>query len=456
MTACTATKYTAETLHELLDHLQDRYGPVVRLRLSTQVVVVSEPKDIQTVYCNEGKYPIKPGLKLIAEFNKRNNITDDVALLQGEEWRAMRSILNKTFLKVDSASLYLEQQNGVADDFVNILETQKLSPEKFQDLLFRFASESIAVVTFNKRLGLLSENPDKDSLEFMQAVITSSHMIRKSLYGKPPSLKWFRSSTYKTYEVCERLMRRISGMHVAEARRVLEVEIQQGIFNEGEPNLLYSLLSESNLTSDEVSSIVLGLYKGGTETTTRNLLAFLYNLAKNPEKQEKLRREILEVIGRNGPLTAQCLSQMVYLKAVLKESFRLNYPLPIGNMRILPVRVTLGGYDVPAGTPIFLFNKRTCRTHFENPFQFLPERWLRSEENTKKDSAHSMIVLPFGHGVRNCIGQRFARQEIFLAVVKVLQRFKMDLDPDNGDTKFIYKLFIEPERPILFRLTRIR
>ncbi|KAH9500876.1 hypothetical protein Btru_073215 [Bulinus truncatus] len=145
------TKYTAETLHELLDHLQDRYGPVVRLRLSTQVVVVSEPKDIQTVYCNEGKYPIKPGLKLIAEFNKRNNITDDVALLQGEEWRAMRSILNKTFLKVDSASLYLEQQNGVADDFVNILETQKLSPEKFQDLLFRFASESIAVVTFNKK-----------------------------------------------------------------------------------------------------------------------------------------------------------------------------------------------------------------------------------------------------------------------------------------------------------------
>ncbi|KAH9500872.1 hypothetical protein Btru_073211 [Bulinus truncatus] len=358
-------------------------------------------------------------------------------------------------MKADSATHYLEQQNEVADDFVKILETQKLSPEKLQELFFRFASESIAVVTFNKRLGLFEKNPDKDSVDFLEANRSALHMLQKALSGKSVAHNWFRNSTYNTYEACLKLIRRVSAHRVTDAKQKLEERMQSRKFDEDEPNLLYSLLSEKNLVTEDVINIMLSLYGGGTDSTAKNLQVFFYNLAMNPDKQENLRREILDILGPDGQMTAKALSQMVYLKAALKESFRLNFPTPMGNIRILPVDVVLGGYKVPAGVRYALFNNRATRTNFEDPDQFLPERWLRSEENTKKDSAHSMIVLPFGYGPRNCIGRRFAVQEIYLAAAKVLQRLHIDVEPESAATKFIYKAFIEPERPIKFKFTRI-
>ncbi|KAH9500866.1 hypothetical protein Btru_073201 [Bulinus truncatus] len=450
------TKFTTETLPDLLNQIQDTYGSIVKVRLGGQVVLVSDPKDFETVYRNEGKYPVRPGLDLIEIYNKRNNIPNELPLLQGPDWHAKRSILNKRLMKADSATHYLEQQNDVADDFVKVLDSQKLSPEELEELFFRFASESIAVVTFNKRLGLFNKNPDQDAVDFLEANKTGTVMLQDALFGKSIAHKWYRNSTYRTFEASQAIIRRVAIKYIQEAQKVVEDKIRDGTFDENEPNLLHSLLSERSLTTQDISGAMTALYGGGTDSTAKNLQVLFYNLAKNPEKQENLRREILEVLGHDKPLTAKSLSKLVYLKAALKESFRLNFPVPVGNLRILPTDVVLSGYTVPAGIPVLLFNKRTSKTHFEDPDQFLPERWLRSEENTKKDSAHSMIVLPFGHGIRNCIGRRFAVQEIYLATAKVLQKLRIDVLPESANVKLIYKTFIQPEKPINFKFTAAR
>ncbi|KAK0042392.1 cytochrome P450 10 [Biomphalaria pfeifferi] len=449
------TKYTPETLSDLLNAMHDKYGPVLKLRLGPQVVVVSDPEDIENVYQNEGKYPVRHGLDLIHTYNRRNNYTDSLSQLQGPEWHALRVLINKRLLKVDSALHYLEQQNKVADDFVRALQTEKLSPEDIEDLFFRFASESIALVTFNKRLGLFDHNPDKDSLEFLEAMKSCLLMIQRAISGKSLTHKWWRNSTYRTFETNRNILQRISSEHVNEAKTLVEEQINSGTFSEEEPNLLFSLLSEKEISNETVTNLMMSLYTGGTDSTAKNSQVFLLNLAQNPDKQELLRREILDVLGPDGPLTAKTLSKLVYLKAALKESFRMNYPTAIGNLRILPVDIVLGGFKVPTGVPIILFNPRPARTYFENPDQFLPERWLRSEGNTKKDSAKSMIVLPFGHGPRNCIGRRFAVQEIYLAAAKTLQRLHIGLEPDSVTSRFIYTPFVQPEKPVQFKFTRI-
>ncbi|KAH9500868.1 hypothetical protein Btru_073203 [Bulinus truncatus] len=447
--------FSSETLHELIDHMHETYGPVFKMRLGATSVLICDPKDIETVYRHEGRYPIRPGFDLLDAYNKRQNVKANIGQLQGTEWHAVRTPVNKRLMKADSATHYLEQQNEVADDFVKILETQKIPPQNLKDLFLRYASESIAVVTFNKRLGLFDPQPDQDSVDFLKATEISLNMITRAVAGHSIAHRWFRNSTYRRFETAQNLIRRVSLGHISQARKSMDNEMKAGEFNEDEPNLLFSLLSEKNLTLEDVSDIMTSLYSAGTDSTAKYSQVFLYNLAKNPEKQTILRNEILSIIGRNGPLTAKALSQMVYLKATLKESFRLNYPTPIANTRILPVNVTLGGFNVPAGVPIFLFNQRPARLNFENPYEFLPERWLRSEENTKKDSAHSMIVLPFGHGPRNCIGRRFAVQEIYLAAVKVLQRLTIDTVPESAPMKFMYKPFIEAQRPIQFKFKKI-
>ena len=56
--------------------------------------------------------------------------------------------------------------------------------------------------------------------------------------------------------------------------------------------------------------------------------------------------------------------------------------------------------------------------YFADPETYKPERWLRKEGS--KSRLHPFILLPFGYGVRSCLGQRFAQQEIYLAIAKVM------------------------------------
>lgn len=76
---------------------------------------------------------------------------------------------------------------------------------------------------------------------------------------------------------------------------------------------------------------------------------FLYMLAKNPEKQRKLREEILKIMPqKDSILTMDSLNNIPYLRACLKEVIRLN-PILMGNMRGAGCDLVLKGYQIPKG-----------------------------------------------------------------------------------------------------------
>lgn len=73
----------------------------------------------------------------------------------------------------------------------------------------------------------------------------------------------------------------------------------------------------------------------------------MYHLSKNKEKQENLYKEALEVLPKkDSPVTSEILSRCQYLKAVIKESFRLN-PISVGIGRVLTQDAVFSGYHVP-------------------------------------------------------------------------------------------------------------
>ncbi|BFZ24577.1 hypothetical protein BsWGS_27618 [Bradybaena similaris] len=419
------------------------------------IVVVCDPKDVETVFRNEGKYPMRNKMSINTVYSRRNNFKLTLSELDGEKWHALRSPLNRKLMKVDSAQYYLKPQNVVADEFVHILATKQMKPKVLEELFFRYAVESISVVCFNTRLGFLDSDAmeDKETAKLLQASQDVFVCIHKSLFEM--AYIWFRSNVYRDFEDNKLLIRKQVIQHIMDAQLVLEARRRNGTLDPDEPNLLLSLLSDSSIDFMDVVGIMDGLYIAGTDSTAKNLQTLFYNLAINPDKQEALRKEIISVLGPDAPVTAECLAKIPYLKACLKESFRLHYPTMTGTQRRLAADAVLSGYKVPAGTTVAFHNPRSCRKYFLNPDKFIPERWLRSSDGRHTEDIPATASLPFGYGPRNCAGRRFAEQEIYLAVIKVLQKLKIDIDSDSYNTKFIYTIFIHPEKPIKLKFTQI-
>jgi cytochrome P450 len=105
------------------------------------------------------------------------------------------------------------------------------------------------------------------------------------------------------------------------------------------------------------------------------------------------------------------------------------YPPAYGLGREAIEDCEIGGYLVPAGTQVFLFQWSTQRDprFYDRPNEFVPERW--SEEFTAR--LPKFAYFPFGAGPRACIGASFAMMEIILCLATIGQKFRLELVPDH-------------------------
>lgn len=103
------------------------------------------------------------------------------------------------------------------------------------------------------------------------------------------------------------------------------------------------------------------------------MISCLYHLAKNPDKQERLRAEIRTVLPhKDSEFTTASLNSMVFLKACFKEALRLN-PIIAGNARGTGRDIVLGGYRVPKGVSIFYSGNMYLKTFWLCAFLLIPD-----------------------------------------------------------------------------------
>jgi cytochrome P450 family 9 len=155
-----------------------------------------------------------------------------------------------------------------------------------------------------------------------------------------------------------------------------------------------------------------------------------YELAVNPEVQEKLFEEIQESERElNGKkLSYEKLQSLKYLDQVVSEVLRKWPPAP-GTDRIC-VKDYVLEYDdrrVVIEKGINLMIPVRAIHHdpefFPNPEKFDPERF----SNENKGSIREFTYLPFGVGPRNCIGSRFALMEVKAIFYYLLINFKINV-----------------------------
>ncbi|GCE12281.1 cytochrome P450 [Tengunoibacter tsumagoiensis] len=189
--------------------------------------------------------------------------------------------------------------------------------------------------------------------------------------------------------------------------------------------------SEEGETFDE--DTILGhvgvIFAAGHETSTNAIDWTLLLLSQHPHILADVVDELSAVLHGDAP-TLEQLAKLPLLERVIKESMRLLPPAPL-NLKILAEPVEIGGYHLPAETAIYLniYTLHHLPEIYPDPQAFKPERW--ETINPPLSQYH-----PFGGGSRMCIGASFAMMEIKIVLAMLLQRFRLQLIPNQTISRF--------------------
>nr|QPF77618.1 cytochrome P450 monooxygenase CYP324A39 [Ostrinia furnacalis] len=152
----------------------------------------------------------------------------------------------------------------------------------------------------------------------------------------------------------------------------------------------------------------LTFVQAGFDTSAVMLTYITYELAFQPEIQDKLYNELLEARQRNdgNDLDGNILSELTYMNCVINEALR-KYPAMGWLDRLASKDYQIDeNLTVPAGMPVYVnvVGMHYDPEYFPDPDNFDPDRFLPEREQNIKP----FTFMPFGQGPRNCIGTRYA------------------------------------------------
>uniref|UniRef100_A0A1E1X8Y0 Putative cytochrome n=1 Tax=Amblyomma aureolatum TaxID=187763 RepID=A0A1E1X8Y0_9ACAR len=211
------------------------------------------------------------------------------------------------------------------------------------------------------------------------------------------------------------------------------------------------------LTNAEIIANGLLFFVAGFETTGTAMSFLAYALAQHQEVQDRLRKEVLAVLERDGAFTYDNVFGMKYLDQVISESLRYQ-PSVVGFItRTGAHDYTHNNMTVPGGISILVpsYYMSHDATYWEEPEKFDPQRF--AAEN--KSQIDPTVYQPFGQGPRNCIGMRFAQMEMKLTMAKTLAKYRFVLDDRHVKEKQLKIgssfLFAYPENGIWLKIEEI-
>ncbi|EDO49214.1 predicted protein [Nematostella vectensis] len=144
-------------------------------------------------------------------------------------------------------------------------------------------------------------------------------------------------------------------------------------------------------------------------------------LAKYPDVQAKLQKSIDDIIGRSHVLlTYQDRSKFPYVEAVIYEALRLATVLPVAIPHFTMADAKLAGYEIPKDTIAFfnLWNVHHDPGLWENPYEFKPDRLIDS-----KGEVITAGLLPFSLGTRSCPWEVSSRKMLFVLFANLCHQF---------------------------------
>ncbi|ALC38786.1 maker439 [Drosophila busckii] len=426
--------HTSELLQETYDAFKDK-SPIAGSYIYTRpIAVVTDLDLVKSILIKDFNIFVN---RSSSDLNTKDNpLTGHLFNQKDEEWRNMRNKLSPTFTSGKIKYMF-STVAAVARQLEQTFEQQvgeSGAVLELHDLLGRYTVDVIGSCVFGIEC---------NSLQNAQAKF---RVVARELFDHPKrSIRWllFKLTYINTLKKLPMKVRTFGELHeqffMNIVRETVELRERENIKRNDFMDLLLELrrTEQSNgLTVEQLAAQVFVFFVAGFETSSSNMSYALYELAKNPQVQQKLRAEIQRVLLKHGELTYEAMMEMAYLDQVISETLR-KYPALASLTRVPSV-----DYKLPSKEPESeLIIERGTRVHipvraihydpaiYDEPHEFRPERF----EPDACLQRHPMSFLGFGDGPRNCIGLRFGRMQVKVGLITLLNAFSFDVTADTPD-----------------------
>lgn len=197
---------------------------------------------------------------------------------------------------------------------------------------------------------------------------------------------------------------------------------------------------------------IQNMFTAGTDTSASTVEWALTELIRHPEMMAQAQQELDSVVGRDRAVSDLDLPQLVYLQAVVKETFRLHPPTPLSLPRMASDSCEVNGYHIPKGSTLLVDVWAIGRDPKEwvDPLEFRPNRFLPDGEKPHVDvKGNDFEAIPFGAGRRICVGLSLVQMLTATIVHSFDWALPKGLTPDKLNMDEHYGLTLRRAQPLV-------
>ncbi|KAK2985664.1 hypothetical protein RJ640_006927 [Escallonia rubra] len=408
-----------EPVHQVLQQLSHKYGPIFALRFGARpVLVISSPTAVEECFT---KYDIifanRPRLHIGKHLNY--NYTTIGSAPYGPHWRNLRRFSTLEIFSTTKLNTFLSIRQE---------ETRSLVKNLFYDSQQSFAKvemkSRISELSFNIIMRIVAgkryfgaEVEDNEEARVFRGVIREIFALSGA--SNPgdflPPLQWIdfqglEKSCIRLQEKCDKLFQGL----IDERRNNKEGKTKTMI----DAMLALQDTEPENYSDNIIKGNISTMLLAGTDTSAVTMEWALSLLVNHPKVLEKARAELDSYVGQDRLVDEPDLPKLHYLQSIINETLRLFPAAPLLVPHESSDDSTVGGFDVPRGTMLLVNAWAMHRDPavWDDPTTFKPERF-----EGRENGGHNFV--PFGMGRRQCPGAGLANRVVALALAAMIQCF---------------------------------
>nr|QQL12336.1 cytochrome P450 CYP4CJ14 [Aphis craccivora] len=430
--------------------LTRNYGSVVHFNFASRSYVLLNNKDDLKILLSSTQYIKKgPEYEMLKPW-----LNEGLLLSSGQKWHNRRKLLTNTF-HFKTLGMYNLSINKHSRKLVDKLLKASTNGNK-EISIFEYITLCSLDMICETIMGTEMNAQEGKSVEYVHSIKCACKLVIERIfkvwlwndliYRISKSGQRFFKSTKVLHEFTDNV---IKNKRASLNKTIIEKVQSDSTFEKPQKksflDILLNVLDENpdQMNDKDIREEVDTFLFEGHDTSSISMTMTLVLLGIYQDVQDRARDELFDIFGDSErDATMEDLNSMQYLEAVIKESLRL-YPSVPGFSRELEKPLSINNYTLPPKTTVIVYPYVLHRNEdiYLNAEEFMPERFLEEENKEKFHFGY----LPFSAGARNCIGQKYAMNQMKTVISTILRNMKFKSLGNKDDIQVSAQLILRIE-----------